>query len=219
MLSLAALLVLLLAAFLVFGVFEVVDVDDVRSWVDAFGPLAPLAYVPISALLGMALVPGPVLAGASGLLFGAAVGTIVTLASAVLGSVLALLLARRAGREEIERRGGERVRWAEAMLARHGTGAVVAQRLMPGIPDAPCSYAAGLVGISVAQIAIGTAIGSAPRAFSYTAIGSSLDDPTSPAAIAGIVLLVVTTLVGAEIARRAVVSYRAGSGAGDGSDA
>jgi len=208
-LSLVALLVLLLAAFLVFGVFEVVSVDNVRTWVDAFGPLAPLAYVPISALLGMALVPGPVLAGASGLLFGAAVGTIVTLASAVLGAVLSLLLARRAGREEIERRGGERVKWAEGLLARHGTTAVVAQRLMPGVPDAPCSYAAGLVGISVAQIAIGTAIGSAPRAFSYTAIGSSLDDPGSATAIAGIVILILTTLAGAEIARRLLVSYRA----------
>ncbi len=209
MLSLVALLVLLAAAFGVFGVFEVISVDDVRAWVDAFGPLAPFAYVPISALLGMALVPGPVLAGASGLLFGAAVGTIVTLASAVLGAVLSLLLARRAGREEIERRGGERVKWAEGMLARHGTAAVVAQRLMPGVPDAPCSYAAGLVGIRVAQIAIGTAVGSAPRAFSYTAIGSSLDDPGSAVAIAGIVILVLTTLVGAEIARRGLVSYRA----------
>jgi uncharacterized membrane protein YdjX (TVP38/TMEM64 family) len=202
-LGLATLILALFAGLLVFSVLDLVSVEDVRSWVDAFGPLAPLAYVPMSALLGMALVPGPILAGASGLLFGAAVGTAVTLASATLSAVLALLVARHAGRDGARQLGGERLEAAERLLERHGTGAVVAQRLMPGVPDAPCSYAAGLVGITVAQIAVGTVIGSAPRAFSYTAIGASLDDPASPLALAGILALVATTIVGAEVARRA----------------
>ncbi len=205
---LAILVVALASGFAAFWLLDLVSKDDVRSWVDAFGPLAPVAYVPISAALGMLLVPGPVLAGVSGLLFGTAVGTLVTLSASVLSAVCALLVARHVGREGAVELGGGRLERVEGLLERHGVGAIVLQRLLPGVPDGPMNYAFGVAGVTVAQIAIGTAIGSAPRAFSYTAIGSSLDDPSSPAAIAGVVILVAVTLVGAEIARRMYVGSR-----------
>jgi uncharacterized membrane protein YdjX (TVP38/TMEM64 family) len=188
-----------LAAFLAFWVFDVVDEDDVRSIVDPFGPLAAPAYVVIAGLLGVALVPGPLLAGASGLLFGAAVGTVVTLCSAVLSSVLALLIARRVGGRP------ERLDGLAALAERHGFTAVVVQRLAPGVPDAYASYVFGWLGVRVWQVALGTLVGAAPRAFSYTSIGASLDDPDSPLAVAGIVVLVATAVIGAEIARRTLV--------------
>ena len=206
---LAILALALLTGFAAFWILDLVEKDDVRDWVDAFGAWAPVAYVPISAALGMLLIPGPVLAGTSGLLFGTAVGTVVTLSASVLGAVGALLVARHVGREGAVDLGGERLARTERLLERHGLVAVVAQRLLPGVPDAPMSYAAGVVGISVFQIALGTAIGAAPRAFSYTAIGASLDDPTSPGAIAGVVVLVLVTLVGAEVGRRLYLGGRA----------
>ncbi len=217
-----------LVAFLVVGlsafwVFDVVQQQDVRDWVDAFGPAAPVAYVPISAVLGMLLVPGPVLAGVSGLLFGAAVGTVVTLSASVLSAVGALVVARGVGREGAREVGGPRLVRVEALLERHGIGAIVLQRLVPGVPDAPMNYAFGVAGITVLQIAVGTAIGAAPRAFSYTAIGASLDDPTSPLAVVGVVVLVVVSFVGAELGRRVFVARRrearAGAGVGEASPA
>lgn len=203
-LRLALLACLLTAGFVLFAVLDVVDTDDVQGWVDGAGPLAPVAYVPLSALLGCLLVPGPVLAGVSGALFGTATGTVVTLAASVCGAVLGLWIGRWAGRDAATELGGER--WAALArgVERHGLGAVVAQRLAPGVPDAPATYAFGVLGLPVWQIAVGTAIGSAPRAFSYTAIGASLDDPTSPAAIAGAVVLVVVTVAGVVMARRAL---------------
>ncbi len=207
---LAILLVLLAAGFAVFWGFDVLDRDTVSDWVDGFGPFAPVAYVVISALLGMALVPGPVLAGVSGLLFGAALGTLVTLCASVVSAVGGLLVARHVGRAGVRDLAGDRLDPAERLLERHGTWAVVAQRLVPGVPDSPMSYAAGLVGITVAQIALGTAIGAAPRAFSYTALGASLDDPTSPVALVAVGVLVLVGLVGAEIARRVLRDHRRG---------
>jgi uncharacterized membrane protein YdjX (TVP38/TMEM64 family) len=180
----------------------------VREWTDSLGPLAPLAYVAIAAGLGMMLVPGPILAGASGVLFGALLGSFVTLAAAVLSAVGSLLVAERTGREGVDELTGERYATIAEMLRRHGTIAVIVQRLAPGVPDAPCSYAAGLVGISVWQIALGTLIGSAPRAFSYTALGSTLDDPTSPIGIAAIAGIILTGIVGAAIAGRLFVRWR-----------
>lgn len=208
---LAILAVALLVGFSAFWLLDLVSKDDVRDWVDAFGPLAPVAYVPISAVLGMLLVPGPVLAGVSGLLFGTAVGTIVTLSGSVLSAVCALLVARHVGREGAVDLGGERLARVEGLLERHGIGAIVLQRLTPGVPDGPLNYAFGVAGVTVPQIAIGTALGAAPRAFSYTAIGASLDDPSSPAAIAGVVILVVLAFVGAELARRLYVGSRSGT--------
>lgn len=198
----------LLVAFSIFWFGDVVTQERIRSWIDSFGFAAPLAYVILSALLGMMLVPGPVLAGASGLLFGAILGFFVTLSAAILGAVGSLLVARRMGMAGVERMSGERMARVSEALRRHGLPAVIAQRLAPGVPDGPASYAAGMVGLAAWQIALGTAVGSAPRAFSYTALGSTLDDPTSPIGIVAIVLLILTGIVGALVAGRWLIRAR-----------
>ena len=161
-------------------------------------------FVVVSAVLGAAFVPGPILAGTSGLLFGAVAGTFVTIAAATLSAVLSLLVGRGAGRAEVERRVGDRERLGALveLARRHGVLAVALQRLAPFVPDAPVSYAFGAAGLSVWQIAVGTVVGSAPRAFSYTAIGASLDDPGSRLALAGWAGVVITGVVGLLLARR-----------------
>ncbi len=171
-------------------------------------------FVLVSAVLGAALVPGPLLAATSGLLFGAVAGTFVTIAASVLSAMLSLLVGRGAGRAEVERRIEDRERAAAlvALAQRHGILAVALQRLAPFVPDAPVSYAFGAAGLSLWQIALGTVIGSAPRAFSYTAIGASLDDPGSRLAIAGWAGVAITGLVGLLLARRSLRARPAGPG-------
>ena len=204
-LRLGALLAVLAGAFAAFWVFDLVDRQDVRGAVDGFGAAAPLAYVVVSALLGAALVPGPILAGASGLLFGAAVGTLVTLTSAVLGAVIALHLARRASGDAFRTLSGPRLRALADLAERHALVAVIVARLTPVLPDAPVSYLFGVVGLRTWHVALGTALGAAPRAFSYTSIGASLDDPTSPLGLAGLAGVVLTGLVGLALAHRLLV--------------
>jgi len=157
-------------------------------------------------------VPGPILAATSGLLFGAALGTLVTIAASVLSAVLSLVVGRQAGHAPLQRYAEERERLARllALATRHGTLAVALQRLLPFVPDAPVSYLFGAVGVRVWQIALGTLIGSAPRAFAYTSIGASLDDPGSPLALAGWAGVVVTGLAGLLLGRRWIAS--AGTG-------
>jgi uncharacterized membrane protein YdjX (TVP38/TMEM64 family) len=176
----------------------------VRDWIEPLGAAAAPVFVVLSALLGAALVPGPLLAATSGLLFGTLAGTAVTLAAATLSAVVSLVVGRGAARDEVDRRVGDRERAAAlvALARRRGTVAVILQRLAPLIPDAPVSYLFGALGLRVWQIALGTVIGSAPRAFSYTSIGATLDDPGSPLAIAGWAGVVVTGLVGLVLGRR-----------------
>ena len=171
-------------------------------------------FVVASALLGAALVPGPLLAAASGLLFGAVGGTFVTIAAATLSAVVSLYVGRGAGRAEVERRVEDRARLSGlvALARRHGILAVALQRLAPFVPDAPVSYAFGAAGLTAWQIAAGTVVGSAPRAFSYTAIGASLDDPGSRLALAGWAGVAITGLAGLLLARRFVRSESASAG-------
>ncbi|HEX8101817.1 MAG TPA: TVP38/TMEM64 family protein [Solirubrobacteraceae bacterium] len=216
---LALLIAGLAAALVAFYGFDLLSVGDVRGWVEPLGAGGPVAYFLLATALGILLVPGPLLAGVSGLLFGPVVGTVVTIASAVAGAVLSLLAGRAIGRQGMAEVSGPRLEAFAEQLERHGTLAMIGQRLAPGIPDAPCSYLAGTLRVSPRQIAIGTLVGAGPRGFSYTALGGTLDDLTSPIALVAMGILCLTALVGAEMGRRALRRSRAARSRGTGAPA
>jgi uncharacterized membrane protein YdjX (TVP38/TMEM64 family) len=186
--------------------FLPVSADGLREGIEGFGPLAGPVFVVVSAVLALVFVPGPLLSVAGGALFGTVAGFVWGLISSVLTAVLALWLARRAGKQAVEELGGERVRALIGLARDHGTFAVVVQRLLPGIPDAPLSYAFGLIGVRAHQIALGTVVGSAPRAFAYTALGSAATSGNRTLAVVavgvGIAVSVVGVVVGALLTRR-----------------
>jgi uncharacterized membrane protein YdjX (TVP38/TMEM64 family) len=194
---LVLLAVVLAVLFAVFWVVRPISKGDVRDWVDGAGVAAAPVFIVLAALLGAALVPGPLLAGASGLLFGTWSGFFVTLASAVLCALVSAGVGARAGR-------GSRARDARLSVAarRRPLVAVTVQRLAPAVPDGPFNYAFGAAGIPVWPLVLGTVIGSAPRAFAYTALGDSLDKPWSPVALAAVGVIVVTGVLGALLAIR-----------------
>ena len=162
-LRLALLAAALVVCFVVFGVLRVVSREDVEGWIEPLGGWGAPVYAVLSAVLGCLLVPGPILAAVSGALFGTWLGFAVTLASSVLSALLGMAIARRAGR----------VRGPE-VIVRRGLLAVIVQRLLPGLPDAPFNYVAGSIGIRARDLALGTFIGVAPRALAYTALGDWL---------------------------------------------
>jgi uncharacterized membrane protein YdjX (TVP38/TMEM64 family) len=187
--------------------------DRVRDRVADAGVWAPVTFVALSAALTVVLFPGPLLAGASGLLFGTALGSPLALTAAVLGASAAFLLARTVGHDAVERRAGPRVRALRDVIARRGFLAVLYARIVPGMPYNLVNYGAGLTAIPLPVFAGATALGAAPRAFAYTALGGSLDDLGSPEAIVAIAVLVVMAVGGLVLLRRS------GSGAGSSSRA
>ncbi len=201
----------LLALFYLVAVTRVVNVDTVRRVVGEAGPAAPLAYVVVSAVLGAVFVPGPILAAGSGVLFGPLLGTIVTLCSAVGTATLTSLIGRRAGRDSARALlGSARADRLDRQVQRRGLWAVVGQRFVPGISDALASYAFGAFGIPLWQMAVGAFIGSAPRAFVYTALGASIRDLSAPLAYAAIAVWCVTAVIGAFAAHRGYRAWRGG---------
>ncbi|OBF92510.1 hypothetical protein A5790_13565 [Mycobacterium sp. 852002-51152_SCH6134967] len=199
----------LLGLFYLVAVSGVVDVDHVRHTVASTGPIAPLVYVVVSGLLGAVFVPGPILAAASGVLFGPVVGTFATLGATVTTACVTSLIGRRAGRDSARALlGEERARRLDDLIARGGLWAVVGQRFVPGISDALASYAFGAFGVPLWQMAVGAFIGSVPRAFVYTALGASIADLSSPLAFTAIAVWCVTAIAGAFAAHRGVRSWR-----------
>ena len=206
---LAVFAVVLSVMFYLVAVERVIDIQAVRAAIADAGPVAPLIFIPVSAVLASMFVPGPLLAAGSGLLFGPVLGTLVTLCSATATAMLAAFLGRRAGRDSARALVG--AQWAariDSQIQQRGLWAVVGQRFVPGISDAMASYVFGAFGIPLWQMAIGAFVGSAPRAFVYTALGASITDLNSPLAYAAIGVWCLTAIIGAFAAHRGYRSWR-----------
>jgi uncharacterized membrane protein YdjX (TVP38/TMEM64 family) len=199
----------LLGMFYLVALARVIDVEEMRRAVSATGPAAPLTYVVVSAVLGALFVPGSILATGSGMLFGPILGIFVTLGAAVGTAVVASRVGRRAGRDSARALlGAKRADSIDTLIERRGLWAVVGQRFIPGISDALASYAFGAFGVPLWQMAIGSFIGSAPRAFAYTALGASIGNRSPALAYAAIAVWCVSAIVGAFAARRGYQTWR-----------
>ena len=193
---LGAFAALLGAAFVVSLLVAPHSVHRLRHQFAGLGVWGPVAVIAGGAVLTCAFVPGPVIAGASGLLFGTALGTGVAIVSATLGATAAFGLARTITQRPYGTvvRGRLR-RWTERIESR-GFLAVLYARLAPGAPFALVSYAAGMTRIRLRDFAAATALGALPRAFAYAALGGHLGNYSSPQALAAIAVLVAIALGG-----------------------
>jgi uncharacterized membrane protein YdjX (TVP38/TMEM64 family) len=176
--------------------------ERVRDALDGLGWLGPLAFVAVSACLTVALFPGPLLAGACGLLFGTAVGTPTAIVAATVGASAAFSVSRRFGAGAVGELSGHRVRVVQDWIARRGFLAVLYARILPAMPFHLVNYAAGLTRVRLRVFAAATAIGCAPRAFAWVALGGNLSDLSSPEAIAAFAVLVAMGLGGLFVASR-----------------
>jgi len=176
--------------------------DAVRDFADGFGAAGFIVYVPLSVTLSCLLVPGPVLAGAAGLLFGPALGTVAAITAATLASVAQLTISRRVAGGEMGALVPVRLRRLDSFIERRGFLAVLYLRLAPLSPFAVANYASGLTRLRARDMAAGTAVGAAPRAFAYAALGGSLDDLGSIEAKVAFAVLVVFGLLGLLLGRR-----------------
>jgi uncharacterized membrane protein YdjX (TVP38/TMEM64 family) len=201
-LRLAALAAALAAFVLVLALSGSISAGRVRSWVDGYGAVGPLVFVAVSASLTVVLFPGPVLAAASGLIFGTALGTPVSIASATLGATLAFSLSRWWAHDAVVALAGPRLAALRAWVGRRGFLTVLYARIAPGVPYTLVNYAAGLTPVALRSFVAATAIGVAPRAFAYTALGGSLGDLGSPEALTAVAVLVAMALIGLALARR-----------------
>jgi uncharacterized membrane protein YdjX (TVP38/TMEM64 family) len=207
-LRLGGLAVALVTFVLVLALSGSISASKVRSWIDGYGVAAPLVFIAVSASLTVVLFPGPVLAAASGLLFGTALGTPVSICSATLGATIAFSISRWWGHDAVIALAGPRIEALREWIGRRGFLTVLYARIAPGVPYTLVNYAAGLTPVALRSFVAATAIGVAPRAFAYTALGGSLGDLTSPEALVAVAVLVAMAIAGALLARRDLARTR-----------
>jgi uncharacterized membrane protein YdjX (TVP38/TMEM64 family) len=150
--------------------------SELRDLVLALGVAAPVAALAAWVVLTPALFPGTLLAAASGLTFGAVWGTALALGGAVLGGLAAFTLARALARERTLRlvRRSTKLARVHERLERRGFVAVLAARLMPGVPASGLYYAAGVSPVRRRAFTAAIAIGALLRTAPYALLGQGL---------------------------------------------
>ena len=119
-------------------------------------------------------------------MFGVAAGMVLSVVAETLGAVAALTLARHGAGDMAMRLAGPRLAAVLRAVARRGFSAVLLVRVVPGVPRHPANYAFGLTAVGLPAFVAATALGTAPRALGYAALGGTLGDLTSPESIAAI---------------------------------
>ena len=185
-----------------------------KQLIEDAGAMAPVVFVIGYAALTVVMFPGIIPAAASGAVFGVVAGTALSLVGATLGAIAAFLLGRKLGRKDVERIAGKRMRRIDDWIGRRGFLAVLYARLIPVVPFNVLNYVSGVTSVTTREYSLATLVGMVPGTFLHVALGSTLDDPTSPeflAAVGGLVVLAV----GAPLVDRVLRRRSAGAQAED----
>jgi uncharacterized membrane protein YdjX (TVP38/TMEM64 family) len=150
--------------------------DWLCGMVEKGGILADLGFVLAYAGLVALSVPGAaIFTITSGFLFGAWLGTALSVTGASLGAI-AVFLAARAGLADLLARAGPRIRRLEAGFHRNALSYLMVLRLIPIFPFWLINIAAGATGMRLPLFVIGTFIGIIPVTFVYASLGSGLGE-------------------------------------------
>jgi uncharacterized membrane protein YdjX (TVP38/TMEM64 family) len=175
--------------------------DEARDWGEDLGWSAAVVWPPLFGLI-VFFLPWPIVAGATGFVFGTVAGTPLTIAGVLFASSFQFWLSRHVPTHGLRRNVMERLPRLDTLLHRNGFLTVFYTRLLPLLPWGAVSYAAGFARVRLRDVLLATLAAGIPKMFAYTALGGSFDDLTRPEAIVAIAMLVVLTLVGIVVGRR-----------------
>jgi len=167
--------------------------EAVRQAVQAWGALAPLAYIGLVAVRPFVFLPSILLFVSAGLVFGPWLGTLYAVVGGLLAALLTFGLARGLGRDFVQGRLPARLQ--KLQDAEWGAGLIFALHLVPVVPMTPVSYGAGLSRVPLLHFAAAVLGGLTPRVFAYTFFGDALLDVGSPQFIAAFAALGALILV------------------------
>ena len=190
--------------------FGLEGLDNLRTWIEGFGAVAPVVFVAVYAVATVAFLPGTPLTLLAGLLFGPIWGTLWALIGATLGATLAFLVGRYAARGSVESwtANNERIKKLDEGVQKHGWRMLVITRLVPLFPFNLQNYAYGLTKVGLTTYALLTGTCMVPGVAAYTFAGGSLatarEDLTRTFVYLGIsaVLLVLISLIPGWLGRR-----------------
>jgi uncharacterized membrane protein YdjX (TVP38/TMEM64 family) len=153
------------------------DVSAVRDYLLSFGVWAPIVSALLMVLQSvLAPIPAFVLTFANGMLFGWALGALLSWSSAMAGAALCFYLARALGRPAVEKLvgGSTALAVSDRFFERFGDRAVLIARLLPFVSFDIISYGAGLTSMRFWPFFIATGIGQLPATIVYSYLGQNM---------------------------------------------
>jgi uncharacterized membrane protein YdjX (TVP38/TMEM64 family) len=190
-----------------------VDLDPsaLRERIQAWGWLAPLAFVGVAALRPFLAAPSWVVMAAGGLLFGVAGGIAYGVAGFTFGAWLTFGIARGLGRDALEARLEGRLSRADAWLSERGATWLALYTALPVVPLTPGHAAAGLSGLRLGAFTGAVMIGLVPRTAMLSFFGDAFarGDWVGIAAVSA--LLAVVSIAGIALTRRLTGSAERGA--------
>jgi uncharacterized membrane protein YdjX (TVP38/TMEM64 family) len=151
------------------------SLEALRGALGRAGPLGPLAYVlAVTVEVVVAPLPGTLLYAPGGAIFGGALGGTLSLIGNVAGAMLAAAIARLLGHRITARLAHSGLQhYAERIRAR-GLLIITLLRVNPLTSSDLVSYAAGLVGVPIWKVGLGTLIGMAPLCYAQAYLAERL---------------------------------------------
>lgn len=140
------------------------DPVRVRSRLDALGVGAPIAFILLLAIqVVVAPIPGQLLAGVGGYLFGPGLGVVYTMAGVVLGSSAVFVATRHWGRPFVKRvlDPATRERF-DGFVQEYGEVGLFVAFLLPAFPDDALCLLAGLTTIRYRRFLVLLVVGRTP---------------------------------------------------------
>ena len=149
-------------------------IGDAREYVEKLGIWSGIVYPLAYALCNLLLLPGGVLSMGGGFFFGLWWGFFLILVGNLLGAALAFAIARKIGRQRIEKllSNNRKLRVLDQTIARHGWKIVLLSQLNPLAPSSLLNYLYGLTRVRLSRCLFWVALGQTPGLFLYTFIGT-----------------------------------------------
>ena len=155
------------------AVREALDPRTLPQRIEAFGAMAPLAYVAIFVVTSFLFIPPTAMVMAGGAMFGQVWGFLLGLFAVNLNGILGFALARVLGKDFVDRMVSQRFYTMQQRIEKSGFSVVLYLRLM-FVPFWLVTYTAGLSSIRISSFAAATLIGTLPAIFATAFLGDRL---------------------------------------------
>ena len=135
-----------------------------------------LLFIVVMAIQGLLVpIPSEIVLLATGIIWGILGGGVMGIIGSMAAALLCFYISKKGGRPLVKKFVGDKAIYlADNFIKKYGMGAIIVARFLPFIAFDPISYASGLVDMDFKKYSIGTLIGSIPRAFFYSWLGSIL---------------------------------------------
>lgn len=169
-----AALLLALNRYGILDIFSYENMNELKTYINSFGLMAPLAFIIIFIIATVLFVPGLPITVLAGILFGAWLGTVYVIIGSTIGVSITFFIGRYVGRDFVTGlvKNNNKMAKLDKYIKEQGKTILIISRLVPVFPFNLQNYAYGITDISFKTYLWYSFIFMIPGTFIYTAFGA-----------------------------------------------